>query len=159
MPSINDDEYERAVAFLQEFHSRRVATLISPSSLDSTLDAISEDDDLAEDFALALTVSRRGPLMNLCNSTVEHPMKRSPKMKKTATIRCLVELDDSSASDDSDASSNVSETSRSSSVAYHRSTCRPMKKYEVDTDDNNVYCIGGGGNQMSKRRCGRVGTR
>ena len=157
MPSINDDEYERAVAFLKEFHSRRVATLFSPSSLDSTLDAISEDEDLAEDFALALTVSRRGPLMNLCNSAVEQqqqqPMKRSSKMKKTATIRCLVDLDDSSNSDE------VCETSRSSSVAYHRSTFRPMKNYEVDADDNILYCIGGGSNNMSKRRCGRVGAR
>jgi hypothetical protein len=63
----NSEEYKRAVTFLQEFHSRRVAALHS-TTLDR-LDAITEDDDLADDFSLALNLnSRRGPLTNLCRN-------------------------------------------------------------------------------------------
>jgi hypothetical protein len=64
----NSEEYKRAVTFLQEFHSRRVAALHSTTRLD----AITEDGDLADDFSLALNLNnRRGPLINMCRNAVQ----------------------------------------------------------------------------------------
>ncbi|KAL3784795.1 hypothetical protein ACHAWO_003078 [Cyclotella atomus] len=152
MASYQEDEYESAVAFLQEFHSRRVAALHTTTL--GKLDAITEEfDELADDFSLALNVSRRGPLSALCGN--ERPrLSRAPKMKKTATFTCLSELDSDSNSQDSIAIS--ADSSRSSS---RRPPCRPkpsLKKYEVDADDNVVYCVGNG--PMMKRYRGRVGS-
>jgi hypothetical protein len=117
------------------------------------LDAITEDDDLADDFSLALNFdSRRGPLTNLCRNELRG-ISRTPKMKKTATFTCLSALDDAS----EDCSPSLS-TSRSS----FNVPCRPrmssnlLKKYEVDADDNLVYCISG--SPMSKRHRGRLGS-
>lgn len=150
MASYLEDEYESAVAFLQEFHSRRVAALHTTSS--GRLDAITEEfDELADDFSLALNVSRRGPLSALCGN--ERPrMSRAPKMKKTATFTCLSQLD-------SDSSQGCTATSMDSSRStISRPPCRPgpsLKKYEVNADDNVVYCVSNG--PMVKRYRGGVG--
>eukprot|EP00579_Thalassiosira_antarctica_P031188 CAMPEP_0202032208 /NCGR_PEP_ID=MMETSP0905-20130828/65413_1 /ASSEMBLY_ACC=CAM_ASM_000554 /TAXON_ID=420261 /ORGANISM="Thalassiosira antarctica, Strain CCMP982" /LENGTH=273 /DNA_ID=CAMNT_0048596065 /DNA_START=86 /DNA_END=908 /DNA_ORIENTATION=- len=49
----DQEEYERAVAFLREFHSQRVST-----SLDAILEADHIDEMLASDFSLALSVGQ-----------------------------------------------------------------------------------------------------
>jgi len=58
-----EEEYERAVAFLREFHSRRVAvttsTALHSASLDAILEADHFDEMLASEFAMALSVGRR----------------------------------------------------------------------------------------------------
>mmetsp|Transcript_1386 Transcript_1386/g.2137 ORF Transcript_1386/g.2137 Transcript_1386/m.2137 type:complete len:230 (-) Transcript_1386:230-919(-) len=58
-----EEEYERAVAFLREFHSRRVAattsTTLHSTSLDAILEADHFDEMLASEFAMALSVGRR----------------------------------------------------------------------------------------------------
>ena len=151
MPSsCQEDEYERAVAFLQEFHGRRVAAL---HTIDRSLDAITEEfDDLADDFSLALNVdSLRSPL-NLLSDNERPRMNRAPKMKKTATFTSLVDLDDST----QECTPEMSHHSGRS--ASHRPPCRPksMRKFEVDADDNLVYCITG--SPISKRHRGRLGS-
>jgi len=50
----DQEEYERAVAFLREFHSQRVST-----SLDAILEADHIDEMLASDFSLALSVGQQ----------------------------------------------------------------------------------------------------
>jgi hypothetical protein len=147
------DEYERAVAFLHEFHSRRVAALHS-TSLD-TLDVISEEfDDLADDFSLALNVSssRQSRTVDSCDYVPQRKIIRSPKMKKTVTSTCLADLDNSSADEAESASSST----------FSCPACRPkmstscLRKYDVDADHNFVYCISR--SPMHKRQRGRLGS-
>mmetsp|Transcript_14263 Transcript_14263/g.25061 ORF Transcript_14263/g.25061 Transcript_14263/m.25061 type:complete len:247 (-) Transcript_14263:130-870(-) len=60
--STDQEEYERAVAFLREFHSRRVvaqATFLHSTSLDDILEADHFDGMLASDFSLALSVGQQ----------------------------------------------------------------------------------------------------
>mmetsp|Transcript_6906 Transcript_6906/g.12096 ORF Transcript_6906/g.12096 Transcript_6906/m.12096 type:complete len:250 (+) Transcript_6906:47-796(+) len=57
-----EEEYERAVAFLREFHSRRVvaqATFLHSTSLDDIVEADHFDEMLASDFSLALSVGQQ----------------------------------------------------------------------------------------------------
>ncbi|KAL7538275.1 hypothetical protein ACHAWF_006035 [Thalassiosira exigua] len=56
------EEYERALAFLQEFHARRMPTTLLPASLDAILESdgsggLSLEDALVSDFSLTLSVS------------------------------------------------------------------------------------------------------
>lgn len=140
-----DDEYEHAVAFLRDFHSRRVATYAwpfdpSPSSSSSSVSAMSDcatlccndklapikeeelrsstnsngstissakatsavslDDMLSADFALALTVDnnnnrRRGditPSSTVSSFYSSSSTSSSPRMKKAKTTKCLLDL-------------------------------------------------------------------
>ena len=64
--SSDQEEYERAVAFLREFHSRRVvaqATFLHSTSIDAILEADHFDEMLASDFLLALSVRRQRQLI------------------------------------------------------------------------------------------------
>ena len=148
----NTDEYERAVAFLQEFHSRRVAALHSAS-----LDAISEEfDDLADDFSLALNVSPSRSTGDSCDY-IDRRMNRSPKIKKTVTSHSLVGLDNASADEVDFSSSELGLSSFSS-----RTPCRPrltssncLQSYELDADDYFVFCLES--SSMSKRQRSRMG--
>eukprot|EP00804_Cyclotella_cryptica_P015438 CCRYP_008061-RA/>CCRYP_008061-RA protein AED:0.33 eAED:0.33 QI:0/-1/0/1/-1/1/1/0/159 len=151
-PDSTADEYERAVAFLQEFHSRRVAALHSAS-----LGVISEEfDDLADDFSLALNVDPSRSMADSCDF-IERRMNRTPKIKKTTTSRCLVDLDNASV-DDADFSSG-----RAALSSYRRPSCRSMftssncsRNYELDSDENFVFCLGN--SPMSKRQRGRMSS-
>jgi hypothetical protein len=79
----NSEEYKRAVTFLQEFHSRRVAALHSTTRLD----AITEDGDLADDFSLALNLNnRRGPLINMCRNAVQR-CAELPRWRRLSRLR------------------------------------------------------------------------
>lgn len=109
----DQEEYERAVSFLREFHSRRVASLHS-----SSLDAITESlDELASNFSMAVgvgsceSVSRKfhgdDSLHSLsqiaadpCNYVDQRRLNQSPRIKKAPTSKCLVDLDSSSSSED-----------------------------------------------------------
>ena len=148
-----EDEYERAVSFLQEFHSRRVASLHS-TTLDR-LDVINEEfDDLAEDFSMALNVdSQRGPLSDLCNAK-PRSLSRAPKMKKTSTFSCLTNLVASSEEDNT--SSLQAASSRSVLDRPSRRANPPMKNYEFVANDNLLYCISG--SPMTKRHRGALWT-
>jgi hypothetical protein len=86
-----EEEYERAVAFLRSFHSTPVAALSSPSR--SPLGAISENGigDLINDFSVALHVESSTTTMASSNPV-------SPRIKKTATSACLLDLDAPSSS-------------------------------------------------------------
>lgn len=145
------DEYERAVAFLQKFHSRRVAALHSAS-----LDAISEEfDDLADDFSLALNVSPSRSTGDSCDY-IEQRMNRTPKIKKTVTSHSLVDLDNSSANEVGFSSRKVGLSSVS------RPPCRPrltssncLQSYDLDADDYFVFCLDS--SPMSKRQRSRMG--
>ncbi len=116
------DEYERAVAFLREFHSRRVAVVVHhrhplPPSIDvvdrglphspmpTLLDTIVEDDiddaaaALSSNFALALGIGSDcggvplPPTPTSVSTSTWTSMSMSPsRMKKTTTTKCLFEL-------------------------------------------------------------------
>ncbi len=75
--SITEEEYERAVVFLRNFHSRRAVTT-SCSSLSSPLGAI---DESGSDKSISSHVHDRSG------------MGQSTSIKKTAASMCLVDLD------------------------------------------------------------------
>jgi len=87
--SSDQEEYERAVAFLREFHSRRVvaqATFLHSTSIDAILEADHFDEMLASDFSLALSVgqhrsSSSGDLLNGSGS-VSDSNNKSMMMKR-----------------------------------------------------------------------------
>lgn len=106
-----EEEYERAVAFLRAFHARTARTTARDSSLDAIREADgstdSADEALARDFAHALSVSgrrrRRRPLSSLhCASRNDgggdrEPRRREPcagppRMRKTVASACLRDL-------------------------------------------------------------------
>jgi len=121
----DEEEYERAVAFLRDFHSRRVAataTCLHSTALDAILEADRLDEVLSSEFSLALSVGRRPtvstndllgirdgkPVEEKKNNSflsviadVPSPsrsgkMRRTgglSRMKKTATSKCLLDLD------------------------------------------------------------------
>jgi len=72
--SNDQEEYERAVAFLREFHSRRVAattsTALHSTSLDAILEADHFDEMLASEFAMALSVGRRSSTSTTSSSSI-----------------------------------------------------------------------------------------
>jgi len=127
--SSDQEEYERAVAFLREFHSRRVvaqATFLHSTSIDAILEADHFDEMLASDFSLALCVGQQQqvivdvpPLDGYATTANDHQQqqqrcttsrqRRKPstlsRMKKTTRSKCLLDLDDSSNSSSSDLSS------------------------------------------------------
>lgn len=146
-------EYERAVSFLQEFHSQRVASLNSTRL--NRLDVINEDfDDLAEDFSIALNVdSRRGPLNTLCN-TEPSRLRAASKMKKTSTFNCLTSL--VASSEDDTPSLQAASSQNDSDISSH-TTRSSVKKCEFDVDDNLVYC-NIGGSPIAKRHRGALWT-
>mmetsp|Transcript_2026 Transcript_2026/g.3331 ORF Transcript_2026/g.3331 Transcript_2026/m.3331 type:complete len:195 (+) Transcript_2026:141-725(+) len=105
-PTEKDAEYERAVAFLRNFHSTRVAAL-SPTSR-TPLGAISEIGigDLVNDFSLALQVESSSNLKTATASCSSSFSRSSPRIKKTATSTCLIDLAATSASSTSSSSSS-----------------------------------------------------
>ncbi len=104
-----EKEYETAVAFLQKFHSTQVAALSQTSR--APLGAISEIGigDLVNDFSMALQVESPSKLANAGHAR-HNPLSlsRSPKIKKTATSTCLVDLASTSSNS---TSSNISSSS------------------------------------------------
>lgn len=85
------EEYERAVAFLREFHSRAAATHLHSMPLDAILEAdgaTSFDEMLASDFALALSVGTVASNNNGCSNSSSKPltMKRSSKSSSSFVL-------------------------------------------------------------------------
>ena len=147
----NIEEYERAVTFLQEFHSRRVAAFHSTTS--STLDAITEEfDDLADDFSLALNVGSRhcGLLGNLCGVAETRRTSQMPKMRKTANFNCLTELDNTSA----DYTSSLKKNVFNGQAYIQKSPSSNLKEYDADAYDNITYCFSS--IPVAKRHRGRL---
>lgn len=124
-----EEEYESAVAFLREFHSRRGTDAhdhLHSMSLDAILETDHFDEMLASDFSLALSFGKPSSLSSSANNNGKSnqlrrhhrlKMKRNPsnhgnlsRMKKATTSKCLLDLDDSISS-----TSSVSFTSSSSS--------------------------------------------
>jgi len=125
----DQDEYERAVAFLREFHSRRVATTLHSTSLDAILEAEHFDEMLASEFSIALSVGcssssssenlnksggsrdrnnkpilkKKGTYCNSHRRRRNHPSSLK-RMKKTTTSKCLMDLEVSSSSSSNDKS-------------------------------------------------------
>mmetsp|Transcript_16512 Transcript_16512/g.34750 ORF Transcript_16512/g.34750 Transcript_16512/m.34750 type:complete len:181 (-) Transcript_16512:135-677(-) len=122
----DQDEYEHAVAFLREFHSRRVANTLHSTSLDAILEAEHFDEMLASEFSIALSVGCRassssenlnksgdrdrnnkpiikknGTYRNSHRRRRNHPSSLK-RMKKTTTSKCLMDLDASSSSSSND---------------------------------------------------------
>lgn len=126
--SVDADEYNRAVAFMRELRSRRVVDVADATAVHRRLETVAEDDGgleemmLAADFALALSVTRSH------RSSGDPPMSmKRRRMKKTATVRCLLDLVDSSSSSDDEKSTSSSPT-----------VVQPRRSDVVDTD----YCLG-----------------
>eukprot|EP00578_Thalassiosira_sp_NH16_P011623 CAMPEP_0181122802 /NCGR_PEP_ID=MMETSP1071-20121207/25520_1 /TAXON_ID=35127 /ORGANISM="Thalassiosira sp., Strain NH16" /LENGTH=232 /DNA_ID=CAMNT_0023207821 /DNA_START=268 /DNA_END=966 /DNA_ORIENTATION=+ len=93
--SCEKEEYERAVAFLREFHSRRVAALdsIHGSAASTGLDAIIEAEDmLANDFELALSVTKPPWEMTLNEESNNRMAKR--KQESSSFERIVADDDD-----------------------------------------------------------------
>mmetsp|Transcript_29583 Transcript_29583/g.62184 ORF Transcript_29583/g.62184 Transcript_29583/m.62184 type:complete len:192 (+) Transcript_29583:134-709(+) len=161
-----NDEYENAVAFLREFHSRRAAALHSTS-----LNTISECfDDLAGDFSLMVRIDgiedSREYVLDERKLTPAVPRKQA--LKKTITMKCLVDLDTETASGSAGESSRLQRsllrTRSRSELPPRPSTCSyPQKSMasvsschveEIDADNFFGYCCD---NPMIKRRCSRLG--
>ena len=96
------EEYERAAAFLREFHSRRVATgdtALHSASLDDILASDRIDDVLAREFSLALSVgaAASAEAVDRRSQRGAHRQRRATsslwRMKKTTTSKCLIDLD------------------------------------------------------------------
>jgi hypothetical protein len=100
-----DDEYERALAFLRDFRSKRVAAFASSSDAFNDLrwkaplhviieseaeeigggeDSSSAEDELVDEFSLALSV--------IADDQTYDNAASSPRMKKTAKSKCLIDL-------------------------------------------------------------------
>jgi hypothetical protein len=101
-PTDKEEEYERAVAFLRNFHSTRVAALSTHSR--SPLGAISENGigDLIDDFSVALHVESSSTATMTNPTRHQSLLSRSPRIKKTSTFSCLHDLDAPSSSSISD---------------------------------------------------------
>lgn len=138
MPSANivspteiekEKEYETAVAFLRNFHSTQVAALSQTSR--TPLGAISEIGigDLVNDFSMALQVESPSKLTNSNTGHARHPLSlsRSPKIKKTTTSTCLLDL--ASSSSNSSTSCNIS--SNSSAVTAD----------DEEVDDSSLFSL------------------
>ena len=163
MTSFSDnDEYDRAVAFLQEFRSRRVAALHSTS-----LNTISESlDDLASDFSLAVGIGSRRKNSFDCidgRRMKSSTSPKSPAMKKTFTTKCLADLDDSSTNPADEARVECTRIEcslprnptrpgllRSSKSVYPLSSMAT----EIEADHYFGYCYE---SPMNKRHRGRLG--
>ena len=108
------EEYERAVSFLREFHSRQATQLSSPTShhldaiLETTPDGRSFEDVLSLDFTLALSMGSKGSDSSSSLSSSSHSAA-------------------SFSSPNQPSSMVSSSTSSSSSPNYNRSSKR-MKK-------------------------------
>lgn len=162
-----NDEYESAVAFLREFHSRRAAALHSTS-----LNTISECfDDLAGDFSLMVKIDGIGDsacVYSLDERRLTPAVPRKQALKKTITMKCLVDLDNESASESVGEPSRLQRsllrTRSQSGLPPRRSSCSyPQKSIasasnchieEIDSDNFFGYCCD---NPMTKRRCSRLG--
>jgi len=87
-----EEEYERAVAFLREFHSRRTANHLHSTSLDAILETDRFEDVLASDFALALSVGggsssrSRDPEPAANDPAVDEAGRDSPFLKVVADV-------------------------------------------------------------------------
>jgi hypothetical protein len=146
-----EEEYERAVAFLRNFHSTRVAALSTPSR--SPLGAISENGigDLINDFSVALRVESSSTT-TVANPT-RHPslLSRSPKIKKTSTFTCLLDLDAPSSSSIND--EKVVDGSSLFSV-HQQARDEFPESCSSSSDDGVLYNgLNGLGN---KRHCSRI---
>lgn len=176
----SDDEYERAVAFLRDFHSRRVATYAwsfdpspSPSSSSSSVSAMSDcvtlccdklapikeeelhssnnsnistisptkvtsavslDDMLSNDFALALTVDnkRRTSVGSFYSPS---STSSSPRMKKAVTTKCLLDLGRGNSSTVEQHESNSAFPSSSSSS---ESVCNNNNNISSEEEEESV---------------------
>eukprot|EP00579_Thalassiosira_antarctica_P031576 CAMPEP_0202030208 /NCGR_PEP_ID=MMETSP0905-20130828/64381_1 /ASSEMBLY_ACC=CAM_ASM_000554 /TAXON_ID=420261 /ORGANISM="Thalassiosira antarctica, Strain CCMP982" /LENGTH=219 /DNA_ID=CAMNT_0048594001 /DNA_START=326 /DNA_END=982 /DNA_ORIENTATION=- len=136
-----EEEYERAVAFLREFHSRRVvaqATFLHSTSLDDIVEADHFDEMLASDFSLALSVGQQqrrssssddlsssgsdsGESNNDQQQQHQCTFSRS-RMKKTTKSKCLLDLHDSISSSDLEECSSLSSTTTASSGGLQQSS-------------------------------------
>ena len=150
--SFDQQEYDRAVAFLRELRSRPVDP--ASAAVASRLETVVEDDGgleemmLAADFTLALSgVGRSQPSTSGKPSVSmkrRHHRSRSSgnnsrrgvllglgasRMKKTATVKCLLDLDD-----DSGISSGDEKSTSSSSMAFVQ-----PRKCDIISND---YCLG-----------------
>lgn len=149
--SFDQQEYDRAVAFLRELRSRPVDP--ASAAVASRLETVVEDDGgleemmLAADFTLALSVvGRSQPTSGKPSSSMKRRHHRSrssgsngrrgvllglgaSRMKKTATVKCLLDLDD-----DSSSSSGDEKSTSSSSMAF-------VQPRECDIISND-YCLG-----------------
>ncbi len=146
--NLNDDnEYDRAVAFLRDFHSKRVARyspLMHSPLHSSSLDSILENDDadeqqqqqhqqqkkqledlLSSDFALALNVgSSSGPSSQSSSSSVLPSLSPYPtRIKKVATSKCLLGLVDDMKSQCPSLASSTSDSELSSSSTSSIGSC------------------------------------
>eukprot|EP00571_Detonula_confervacea_P014102 CAMPEP_0172309446 /NCGR_PEP_ID=MMETSP1058-20130122/9729_1 /TAXON_ID=83371 /ORGANISM="Detonula confervacea, Strain CCMP 353" /LENGTH=198 /DNA_ID=CAMNT_0013022073 /DNA_START=107 /DNA_END=703 /DNA_ORIENTATION=+ len=175
-----EEEYERAVSFLREFHSRQVEVVTAATATNThhlhsmSLDAILEtdhfEDMLASDFSLALSVGGH-------NSGHDDPRpRRNPsgrslsRMKKTMTSTCLFDLDDgvsTAASSSSGSSSGSSSDDDKSSSSCDSETRRTPSLFDAGCIDSAVvdddfttesYYFGYDESPMpmTKRHCGHV---
>ncbi len=157
-----NEEYENAVAFLREFHSRRAAALHSTS-----LNTISECfDDLAGDFSLMVRIDGMDNSREyvLGERRLMATVPRKQALKKTITMKCLVDLDNESASESvvepSLQSSMLRTRARSELPPRSPNYSRLQKSAsschleEIDADNFFSYCYD---NPMTKRRCSRLG--
>ena len=170
--TIDPEEYDRAVSFLREFHSRRVANcsfFLHSTSLDSILEnddnngdhPLKLDDLLSNDFALALNVG------SSCSPS-SSPFVLPSRMKKTITSKCLLDLvhDDNgattttmatttaassrcpslaSSSSDSELSTSSSSSRSSSSKSSSSSSCTTFFELTCSSsqdDDDDDYYFG-----------------
>ena len=162
----DDDEYNRAVAFLRDFHSKRVACysplMQTPLHL-SSLDSILENDDadeqhqqqrqnqledlLSSDFALALNVGSSSSSVNGSSSTTQLAQSSiSPyqsRLKKVATSKCLLSLvedDTTSQCPSMVLSTSDSELSSSSATSIDSSTSSSSSSSSLSCSSSS--CVG-----------------
>ena len=145
----NDDnnndgnEYDQAVAFLHDFHSKRVASysfLHSPPH-SSSLDSILENDDadeqhqqqnqledlLSSDFALALNVgSSSSPGSQSSSAALPSLSPYQPRMKKVGTSKCLLSLVGDTTSRCPSLASSTSDSELSSSSTSSIGSCTSL---------------------------------
>ena len=173
-PSIAEEDYESAAAFLREFHAGRVAALHPRST--GPLSAIREaeqENELAADFSMALSV-RGSPRPRSCGdadlsaSKLSQHQSVSPymrvvadvpplridgylkeptpssRMKKTSTTKCLVALD--KCEDSADAEGRLRRSNKSTEGGNDDPCfeCDDDFEFGYDKDDDAP---------ASKRRC------
>jgi len=174
-PSVAEGEdYESAAAFLREFHAGRVAALNpAPSGPLSAISEAEQENELAADFSMALTVRssprsssygdadpstsklrRHQSVFPYMRVVVDVPPLRidgyhkeptpSSRMKKTSNTKCLVSLD--KCEESADAKQQLRRSTKSTESGTDESSFEWDDDFEFGYDEDDDA-------PASKRRC------